>query len=197
MHGLAFGPLPAEALLIFPFPNSPDEPRASRGAFSIQNRNWGDKKTLELVVQPEAYLPWRDRALGHLAKDHPDVKRLLLRAEKQTVTIDESVEAKGAAEAGVDMITDVSNPLFEAIKYIINDNVLNRARLSGDGRGLELWRRLHAKWECSAPQVVAAKSKKFQDTIRCIIVLQLWKYFQCGSSLVQRWPVDVIPSQTG
>ena len=39
---------------------------------------------MDLVVTPEAYSTWRDRALGHLAKDRPDVRRLLLWAERQS-----------------------------------------------------------------------------------------------------------------
>ena len=100
-----------------------------------------------MVVQPEAYLTWRDRALGHLAKDRPEIKRLLQWAEKQGGPIHEEEEKKGALEVGVDKIGEVSYVLFEAIKYIINDNLLSRARISGEGRGLELWRRLHAEWE--------------------------------------------------
>ena len=55
-----------------------------RPGLSIQNRDWGDNKRLDLVVIPEVYTTWRDRALGHLAKDRPDVRRLLLWAERLT-----------------------------------------------------------------------------------------------------------------
>ena len=45
-----------------------------------------------------------------------------------------------------DEVENISYALYEAIKYIIHDNLLNRARTC-DGRGLELWRKLHSEWE--------------------------------------------------
>ena len=154
-------------------------PRGMR--FSVQDRNWGDNKKLDLIVTPEAYLTWRDRAIGHLAKDRPDIRRLLLWAEKQTEVIDTNMEVKGS---GVfEKAEEVSYVLFEAIKFIIHDNLLSRARVCGDGRGLELWRKLHSEWEGAAPQVVAAKSKRFQDPSRCSSVLQLWEVLPAWEQL--------------
>ena len=97
-------------------------------------------------------------------------------AEKQTSIIDAAAELRGAAEVQVaENVDEVSYALFERIIHIIHDNLFGRARICGDGRGLELWRRLHAEWVGVAPQVVAAKSKKFQDPVRCSGVLQLWE----------------------
>jgi hypothetical protein len=107
--------------------------------FSIFNRDWGDNRRLDLVAAPEAFVTWRDRALGHLAKCRPDVRRMLIWAEKQTAPIDEMGEKAGAAETGVtDNPHEVSYVLFEGIKHLIADSLLCRARLCGDGRGLEL-----------------------------------------------------------
>ena len=75
---------------------------------------------------------------------------------------------------GVKDVHDVSYVLFGAIKYIIGDNLLNRARMCGDGRGWELWRNLHTEWEGASPQVTAAKAKRVQDPIWCKDELQLW-----------------------
>ena len=152
------------------------------------NRNWGDNKRLDLIVQPEAYLTWHDRALGHLAKDRPNIWRLLLWAEKESKPIDVEAERRGAGVSGVfEEVEEVSYVLFEAIKYIINDNLLTRARTCGDS-GLELWRKLHAEWEGAAPQVVAAKAKHYQDPTRCASVLQLWEalpsWEQLGSEVL-------------
>ena len=36
----------------------------------MNGRNWGDHKKLDLLVRPDDFLVWRDRALGHLTKDH-------------------------------------------------------------------------------------------------------------------------------
>ena len=35
-----------------------------RGRLTIINRDWGDNKRLDLIAQPEAFVTWRDRALG-------------------------------------------------------------------------------------------------------------------------------------
>ena len=66
--------------------------------------------------------------------------------------------------------------LFEGIKYIIADSLLTRARAC-DGRGIELWRRLHCEWEGSAPRLKQAKARKYQDPARCTSTAVLWEAF--------------------
>ena len=51
--------------------------------FSVYDRNWGDNKKPDFLLSPEAYVTWRDRALDHLARERPDIRRLLRWAEKQ------------------------------------------------------------------------------------------------------------------
>ena len=144
--------------------------------YRVENRNWGDNKKLDLLLTPEAYVTWRDRAMDHLAKERPDIRRLLAWAEKENKAITREDEARGAQKEGVfENIADVSYVLFGAIKHIIHDNLLCRARVCGDGNGLELWRKLHSEWEGAAPQVITAKAKRFQDPVKCTTVLQLWE----------------------
>jgi hypothetical protein len=163
---------------------SSPEAGAYRGRLTIINRDWGDNKRLDLIAQPEAFVTWRDRALGHLAKCRPDVRRLLIWAEKQTIAIDTNGERFGAHENGVtEDANEVSYILFEGIKHIISDNLLSRARLCGDGCGLDLWRRLHSEWQGAAPQVVAAKARRFQDPARCGNILQLWEIMPAWEQL--------------
>jgi len=157
--------------------------------FSVMNRNWGDNRRLDLVAQPEGYLVWHDRALGHLAKDRMDVRKLLLWAERQTKSIGPDEEAEGAREAGLEeSVGLVSFALYEGVKHIIADTLLPRARACGDGRGLELWRKLHVEWEGAAPQVVASKASRFQDPTRCSTEMKLWeelpKWEQLGAEVV-------------
>jgi hypothetical protein len=64
--------------------------------------------------------------------------------------------------------------LFEAVKHIIADSLLTRARAC-DGRGTELWRRLHCEWQGSAPQLKHAKARKYQEPARCATVAGLWE----------------------
>jgi hypothetical protein len=158
--------------------------------YRVYNRDWGDQKRLDLVTQPEAYLTWRDRALGHLCKDRPELRRLLLWAERQEEEISASALAQAAEEhglqegrAGAEL---VGFTLFEGLKYTLSDSLLGRARLCSEN-GFELWRRLHTEWEGCAPQVRHAKAQRYQDPQRCANVAQLWdalpKWLQLGVEL--------------
>ncbi len=69
--------------------------------YRVELRSWSDNKRLDLDVNPEGFVAWRDRALGCLAGDGPDVRRFLLWAEKQPPTIDQAGEKKGPAEVGL------------------------------------------------------------------------------------------------
>ena len=82
----------------------------------------------------------------------------------------------------------ISNVIFESLKMIMSDSLLSRERACEDGRGLELWGKLHAEWRGSAPQVIAAKVRKFQDPQRCQSMQQLWEappsWEQLGSEVL-------------
>ena len=58
-------------------------------AYMVVDRNWDSTKRLDLAANPGAYSLWKNRAVGHLAKGRPDVKRLLAWAERQTSEITE------------------------------------------------------------------------------------------------------------
>ena len=38
-----------------------------------------------------------------------------------------------------------------------------------------MWRRLHSEWRGSAPQVIAAKARRYQDPARCHDMKKLWE----------------------
>jgi hypothetical protein len=142
----------------------------------VVHKNWGGHKLLDLDVNPDGFIAWRERALGFLTTDRPDVRKLLLWAEKQSGPITEAEEVRGARETlMMEDVDRVSYVVFEAVKTIMTDALLGRARACGEGRGLELWRRLHSEWRGSAPQVVAAKARRFQDPTRCGDVKKLWE----------------------
>ena len=141
----------------------------------MTNRDWGDNKKLDLAGNQDAYDTWQDRALGHLAKDRPDVRRLLLWAERRSAPITAVEEAAGARECGVGgEVASISYTLFEAIKFILHDSMLSRARTC-DERGLELWRKLRSEWMGSSGLVVAAKMKRYIEPVRCSTAAQLWE----------------------
>jgi hypothetical protein len=144
--------------------------------YRVVHKNWGNHKLLDLDVNPDGFIAWRERALGFLTTDRPDVRRLLVWAERQTGPITENDEARGAREAFMmEDVDRVSYVVFEAVKSIMTDALLARARACGEGRGLELWRRLHSEWRGSAPQVIAAKARRYQDPARCHDMKKLWE----------------------
>ena len=170
--GIAQAPAPAAPTQYFEI-GSP--PRQQLRDFKVDNRSWGGSRRLDLVAAPEAFMVLRDRALGHLCRDRPDVRRLLVWAEGRTK---EELEGGGleaaAAHAGVSDAELVNYTLFEGIKYTLTDSLLTRARAC-DGQGVELWRRLHSEWQGSAPQLKHAKVRKFQDPARCKSAADLWE----------------------
>ena len=145
--------------------------------YKVDNRSWGDSKKLDLIAHPEGYLIWRDRAMGQLAKDRPDIKDLLLWAEREVSEItrsreEDGVRYKGLAE-GISETARVSGVFFEGIKYIGADSLLSRAR-NCEGHGLELWRMLRTSWLGQTSQVRSAKSKQYQEPERCADKLELF-----------------------
>jgi hypothetical protein len=164
-------------------------PPGIESRYRVVHKNWGGHKLLDLDVNPDGFIAWRERALGFLTTDRPDIRRLLLWAERQGGPISEVEEIRGARETMMmEDVDRVSYVVFEALKSIMTDALLGRARACGEGRGLELWRRLHSEWRGSAPQVVAAKARRFQDPPRCSDIKKLWEalptWEQLGSEVV-------------
>jgi len=137
-------------------------------------KDWAHNKVFDNHVKPEAYITWRDRALDHLARDRLDVRHLLLWAEKEKSEMSLEMVAQKIRATGITEIAETLNHVrFGAIKAILGDTLLDRARLC-ESNGLELWRRLHVEWEGAAPLVISAKARVWQDPHRCSSVLQLW-----------------------
>jgi hypothetical protein len=65
--------------------------------YRVEYRNWGSHKHLDMDMSPEGFVAWRERALGFLAADRPDIRKLLLWAEAQPGMIGEAEESHGAA----------------------------------------------------------------------------------------------------
>ena len=101
---------------------------------------------MKLVTSPEAYLTWRDRALGHLAKDRCDIEKLLMWSKAQKSVIDDALLQEGIKAAGVPFQDQdkIDYLLLGAIELICSDDLLSRIRLR-QGNGLELWRKLRSE----------------------------------------------------
>ena len=52
-----------------------------RKPFRVDLRNWNAPAALDLVMKPDGYVAWRERALGVIAADRLDVRKWLLWAE--------------------------------------------------------------------------------------------------------------------
>ena len=76
----------------------------------------------------------------------------------------------------------ISFTLYNAIKHIISDDLLSRAR-NADNQGVELWRALHAEWKGTSRQVVEAKAVRFQDPPRCLTMEELWEALPAWKAL--------------
>jgi hypothetical protein len=83
--------------------------------FKVDNRAWGQNKNLDLVAAGDAYLVWHDRALGHLSRERPDVRKLLIWAEGQTEEMLAANAGAMAEQLGVPDAELVDNLLFEGL----------------------------------------------------------------------------------
>jgi hypothetical protein len=100
--------------------------------YRVVHNNWGGHKLLDLDVNPDGFIAWRERALGSLTTDRPDVRKLLLWAERQSGTITEQEEIRVARETQMmEDIDRVSYVVVEAVKTIMTDALLARARAHG------------------------------------------------------------------
>jgi hypothetical protein len=140
------------------FPVPPGMGHTTR-KYKVEPRNWGDHRRPDLDIQHEGVVAWRDRTLGLHSANRPDVRKLLLWAEKQAPAISSVEEQKGTAEANLrDDVEHVSYVIFETANMIMSHSLLSRTRTCGDGRGLEVWRQLQAECRGSAPQVCRRES---------------------------------------
>ena len=159
----------------------------SQQEFRVDLRNWRGT-LLDTKAKPDTYLAWHSRALDTLCGNRADVRHFLLWAERQSTAIDWAAEQHGARAASLaEDVTNVSLVLYAATKSLLADSLLDMARACGDGRGLELWRRLAAQWRGNAPQILAAKARRYATPQRCASVAALWEQLpaweQLGSDL--------------
>jgi hypothetical protein len=142
--------------------------------FRVDYRAWGNHGVLDTKTAPAAYLTWRDRALGFLCRESPEVRRLLIWSESQSQEGVASGLEDAATELGVADISKVDYILFEAIRHVVSDPLLTRSRAC-EGRGVELWRRIHCEWKGSAPQLKHANAGLYLDPVRLHDAAALWE----------------------
>ncbi len=146
----------------------PKEPREMR----LDARSWTSLK-LDVGVASDVFQVWKDRAMMFLSRDRPDVRKLLCWAEKQS---QEALQANLVAQAAAFNVHDLANveyALHDGIKMTLQDTLLGRARGCIE-RGCELWRVLCAEWSGAAPQLLAAKARRFMTPPTCKNVQELW-----------------------
>ena len=143
-------------------------------AFQVDMRNW-KTANLDLFANPAGFSAWQYLAIGMLSGNRTDVRRLFEWAELNKALIDAAMAQQGAEQVGLtDDVGTVSYILFEAMKQMLADSMLNRARTCGDN-GLQLWRALAAEYKGSSDQVLAAKAQSYQYPPRCATLAKLWE----------------------
>jgi len=138
----------------------------------IDLRSWGSQK-LDVGTSSESFQVWKDRAMMFLSRERPDVRKLLTWAETQSKDDLEADLAEQAGRFGIADLGAVEYAIHDAIKAIIQDSLLGRARNCVE-RGCELWRSLCAEWSGAAPQLKHAKARRYQEPARCKDISELW-----------------------
>ncbi len=150
---------------------------AGRGAYPremrIDARGWGDHRKLDVGTSCDGFQIWKDRALGFLTRERPDIRKLLMWAETQSKDGLEVELTAHAARLGVADLPTVEYAIHDGIKLTILDSLLGRARNCIE-RGCELWRSLCAEWSGAAPQLKQAKARQFMELRRCKDISELW-----------------------
>jgi hypothetical protein len=148
----------------------------------INTRDWGDHRKLDPTTTFDGFQVWRDRAMTHLSKERPDVRALLMWAEKQSKDQLEAALGEHAARLGVVDLAAVEYAVHDGIKAIIFDTLLGRAR-NCVGRGCELWRALVAEWHGAAPQLRDAKARRYLEPPKCKDTNELWSQLSAWERL--------------
>ena len=139
----------------------------------IDARGWGDHRKLDVGTSYDGFQIWKDRALGFLTRERPDIRKLLMWAETQSKDSLEAELTAHAARLGVADLPTVECAIHDGIKVSILDSLLGRARNCLE-RGCELWRSLCAEWSGAAPQLKQAKARQFQEPARRKDISDLW-----------------------
>ncbi len=140
----------------------------------IDARGWAsENKKLDITTSFDAFQVWKDRAMMFLSRERPDVRKLLVWAETQTMETLAAGLVAQAAVYGVPDLAGVEYAVHDGIKMTILDSLLGRARNCVE-RGCELWRSLCAQWSGAAPQLQHAKACRYQAPAQCKTVQELW-----------------------
>ena len=73
-------------------PRGPSQETEMSRRYSVDPKRWTDHKKLDM--KPEGFAAWRDRALGYLAAERPDIRKLLIWSESQNPTIEATEEKR-------------------------------------------------------------------------------------------------------
>ena len=146
--------------------------------YKVSNKDWGDKPKLDLS-KPTEFINWYDQALDHLAPpERGDVRMLLKWAETQPSDIGAQEEQMGAQAVGLIEgpagASFVSSVILAALRHIISPTLLAKARAVGEGRGLQLWRKLFLEARGNAPALAAAKALRWTDPPTSKDMTSLW-----------------------
>ena len=81
-------------------------------------------------MKHEGFIAWRDRVLGYLTQERPDVRKLLLCAEVHNRTSGAAEEQRGASSAGVHgNVCHIMKVISESLTTLMSDSLLSRGLL--------------------------------------------------------------------
>ena len=98
-------------------PRGPSQETGMSRRFSVDPERGTDHKKLDLDMKPEGFAAWRDRALGFLAAECPDTRKLLIWSESQNPTI--GARQLPVQESMETFVTSVTQ-FFESLNMVID-----------------------------------------------------------------------------
>ena len=110
-------------------------------------KRWADHRKLDLDLDMKlaGFVAWRDRALRLLGSRTP--------ARTQVVAV-------GGISEPPHQLRDLRVTQHDHVRFTVEPRTSVRGRSRAR---VGLWRKLHAEWRGSAPQVIPAKAMKYQD----------------------------------
>ena len=145
-------------------------PARSPGAhekFEIDYKKW-PKEHPRLDLRPASFQAWHLRAVRWLGGGLTEVENLLELVVKEPAEISATREVELAQSVGlVFPISVVSRAIADAIVYTGTDEVAHLAQSLGLGRGLELYRHLHAEYKGSGDLLAQQRVARLIAPQRC------------------------------
>ena len=139
--------------------------------YAVDPRNWDHKNWPKLGVgSSKTFGPWFNRAHRWLHGGAPAMKRLLEYLQFEAQPLTPARERQLALQANLPYdweVADVSRVMAEAIVRVSLDSVAALSQRIGEGRGMELYRDLYARFRGAGPMHAQAGIEAIMNPRRC------------------------------